>query len=101
MAHGGATISLLDVRDGMPRHDQRSVSRGWFSYAARLRGEGTEARRAWRHRYVRNLVLGDIVCAAVAGLAGYVVRFGPQSAAPHTSTWAAVATPLIWVVSML
>src|SRR5215212_9436737 len=92
---------MLDVRDGLRRHDQRSVTRGWYSYAARLRGEGTEARRAWRHSYVRRIIVGDIVCAALAGLAGYLVRFGAEAAAPHASTWAAIALPVIWVASML
>src|SRR3954453_15238648 len=92
---------MIDVRDGLPRHDQRSVTRGWYSYASRFRGEGTEARRAWRGAYVRRIILGDILCAAVAGFAGYLVRFGPEAAAPHSSTWAAVALPLIWVGAML
>src|SRR5215218_627846 len=98
---GGAQISMIDVRDGLRRHDQRSVTRGWYSYAARLRGEGTEARRAWRDAYVRRIVVSDIVCAALAGLARYLVRFGAEAAAPHASTWAAIALPVIWVDSML
>src|SRR4051812_33804005 len=92
---------MIDVRDGLPRHDQRSVTRGWYSYAARFRGEGTEARRAWRGAYVRRIILGDIVCAALAGFAGYLVRFGSQTTAAHASTWAAVALPVIWVGAML
>src|SRR3954451_16947079 len=96
-AHGGAQISLLDARDGTVRHDQRATSRGWYSYAAWFRGEGTEARRAWRAAYVRNIVLGDILCAAVARLAGYLVRFGSEGGATHASVWAAVLLPLIWV----
>src|SRR3954469_3164312 len=92
---------MIDVRDGLPSHDQRSVTRGWYSYAARFRGEGTEARRAWRGAYVRRVVLGDILCAAVAGFAGYLVRFGGETIAPHASTWAAITLPVIWVGAML
>src|SRR4051812_35553892 len=92
---------MIDVRDGLPRHDQRSVTRGWYSYASRFRGEGTEARRAWRGAYVRRIILGDIACAALAGFAGYMVRFGPEAAAPQASIWAAVALPVIWVGAML
>src|SRR3954452_6416725 len=90
LAHGGAHISMIDVRDGLPSHDQRSVTRGWYSYAARFRGEGTEARRAWRQAYVRRVVVGDILCAALAGAAGYLVRFGAEALTPHASTWAAL-----------
>jgi exopolysaccharide biosynthesis polyprenyl glycosylphosphotransferase len=93
---------LLGVHDASLRHGERSASRGWYSYAARFRGEGTEARRAWRREYVRRIVAGDVVCAALAGLAGYLVRFGAEAAAPpYASTWAALTLPLIWVGSML
>jgi exopolysaccharide biosynthesis polyprenyl glycosylphosphotransferase len=51
---------------------------------------------------VRRIVVGDLVCAGLAGLCGYVVRFsGEALAALHSSTWAALALPVIWVVSML
>src|SRR4051812_26751062 len=92
---------MIDVRDELPSHDQRSVTRGWYTYASRFRGEGTEARRAWRQAYVRRIIVGDVLSAALAGLAGYMVRFGPVSSASHASTWAALALPLIWVGSML
>ena len=93
---------MLDVRDGLPLHDQRSVTRGWYRYATRLRGEGTEARRAWRAAYVRRIVVGDILCATLAGLAGYLVRFAAEgSAPPYGSTGAALSLPVIWVGSML
>ncbi|MFD2092793.1 sugar transferase [Blastococcus deserti] len=48
------------------------------------------------------MVVGDVLCAALAGLAGYVVRFGPEGGAtPYASLWAALLLPLIWVGSML
>ena len=92
---------MLDGRGGSVRTTQRSATRGWSLLAGYLRGEGTEARRAWRGAYVRRIVLGDIAGAALAGFAGYLVRFGAGTPAAHASTWAAVALPLIWVGSML
>ncbi|TFV53839.1 sugar transferase [Blastococcus sp. TF02A-35] len=91
---------MLDVHDGRDRADARTIGRGWSSYASRFRGEGTEARRAWRGAYVRRIVVGDVACAAVAGAAGYLVRFGHQEAAA-ASLWAAFLLPVIWVGSML
>src|SRR5688500_14926588 len=63
---------MLDVFDGSVREYQPPTSRGWYSYAARFRGEGTAARRAWRGTYVRRIVVGDLMCAATAGLSGYL-----------------------------
>src|SRR5687767_2862216 len=92
---------MLDARDGSVRHDHRSAARGWSSYAARFRGEGTEARRAWRSAYVRRILIADVLCAALAGSAGFVVRFAPEGGATHASLWAALLLPVIWVGSML
>ena len=93
---------MIDVRDGLPSHDQRSVTRGWYSYSSRIRGEGTEARRAWRGHYVRRIVLGDVLLALGAGVAGYLIRFGSESgASAHASLWAAFLLPVIWIGSML
>ena len=93
---------MSEVQHGLgPNATFRGGSRGWYAFAARLRGEGTEARRAWQGAYVRRTVGGDIVCAALAGLAGYLVRFGGEAAGTHPSMWAALALPLIWVGSML
>jgi exopolysaccharide biosynthesis polyprenyl glycosylphosphotransferase len=102
LAHGGAAISSLDVRDASLRHDRLPTARGWYSYAARFRGEGTVARRAWRGAYVRRIVVADVMCAALAGAVGYFSRFGPDGeTTAHASSWAALAVPLIWVGSML
>jgi hypothetical protein len=102
LAHGGAEISQHDVRDGSLSIDQRVTARGWYSYAARFRGEGTVARRAWRADYVRRILLADVMCAALAGAAGYFSRFGSDGeTTPQASSWAALAMPLIWVGSML
>ncbi len=59
------------------------------------------ARRAWRARYVRRTVLVDAVAAGVAGLVGYLVRFGPGEAASHGSMWLAVLLPVAWLAAML
>jgi hypothetical protein len=60
------------------------------------------ARRAWRGGYVRRIVVADLVCAAGAGAAGYLTRFGPGGAiTPHASFWAALALPVIWIGAML
>jgi exopolysaccharide biosynthesis polyprenyl glycosylphosphotransferase len=66
-----------------------------------MRGEGTVARRAWRDAYVRRLVLGDGLCAAVAALTGYVGRFGAEAASGQASLWAAAVLPVVWIAAML
>jgi exopolysaccharide biosynthesis polyprenyl glycosylphosphotransferase len=46
--------------------------------------------------------VADILCAAIAGLSGYVVHFAGEAVeAPHASLWAALLLPVIWVGSML
>ncbi len=79
-----------------------TVDTGWSHFAPRLRGEGTVARRAWRHAYVRRAVLFDASSAAVAGVVGYLVRFGPdQAAVTSTSVWFGALLPVVWVAAML
>ncbi|MGY1805895.1 sugar transferase [Blastococcus sp. SYSU D00669] len=91
---------MLDVRDGSVRPQALSPGRGWYPFAARLRGEGTVARRAWRDRYVRNSVIGDAVCAGFAGAVGYLLRFGPVAEA-KVALAIALLLPLVWVAAML
>ena len=65
-------------------------------------GGGSPATRAWRARYVRRIVLGDAICAGVAGAGGYFVRFGTEGAsASAASVWVAGTLPLVWVLAML
>jgi exopolysaccharide biosynthesis polyprenyl glycosylphosphotransferase len=93
---------LLDIRDVPSRQSARPASRGWYSFATRFRGEGTVARRAWRTAYVRRTVVADLLCAAVAAVVGYLVRFGPEAgSATRASLWAVLLLPLIWVAVML
>jgi len=73
-------------------------------FASRLRGQGTDARRAWRGEYRRRIALTDLVAATVATAVSYWFHFGddapidgvPQSAA----RFLAFAMPLGWVALM-
>ena len=91
------------MRDASSSYDRQSSGRGWASYAARFRGEGTIARRAWRTAYVRRTVVADAACAGLAAFLGYLGRFGPAQADDpgHASVWAIFLLPVIWVASML
>src|SRR3954453_6407321 len=93
---------MLDVRDGTNGQAERPISRGWYSFAPRFRGEGTEARRAWRTAYVRRTVVADVLCAALAAVVGYIGRFGhPEEAPAQASLWVILLLPLVWVAVML
>src|SRR3954452_20430633 len=93
---------MLDVRDGTNGQAEGPINRGWYSFAPRFRGEGTEARRAWRAAYVRRTVVADALCAAVAAVVGYLGRFGHPEAAPaQASLWVILLLPLVWVADML
>lgn len=95
---------MLDVRDGVIRHipQQRDRRASWP--AARLRGEGTEARRAWRATYVRRLFAFDAVAALAAGAAGQAAEVGPVSLSVSSASspaWAMFVLPVLWVGAML
>src|SRR4051794_8706706 len=93
---------MLDVRDGTNGQAERPINRGWYSFAPRFRGEGTEARRAWRTTYVRRTLVADGLCAAAAALVGYLLRFGhPEEAPAQASLWVILLLPLVWVAVML
>ncbi|MGY1779792.1 sugar transferase [Geodermatophilus sp. SYSU D01036] len=84
------------------RPARQTAGAGWSLFASRLRGEGTVARRAWRSGYVRRAVAIDALCAGVAGLVGYGVRFGPDAAeVTHGSIWFGALLPVVWVTAML
>ncbi len=75
---------------------------GWSNFAVDLRGEGTEARRAWRFRYVRRAVFLDLLCASVAAGVGYVLWFDfLVPGEPHPPMWGTVLLPLLWLPTML
>src|SRR5687768_492737 len=66
-----------------------------------LRGAGTAARRAWRRVYVRRIVLGDGVSAAIAAAVGYLLRFGAGEGRPFPASLViAISLPLVWVFAM-
>ncbi|MGY1840835.1 MULTISPECIES: sugar transferase [unclassified Modestobacter] len=70
----------------------------------RFRGGGTAARRAWQPMYVRWVALGDVACALLASLVGYLVRFGPDAdelSAQHPSAWMVAVLPVVWAASLL
>src|SRR4051794_11755933 len=70
---------------------------------ARLRGQGTEARRAWQRVYVRRIAAVDLLCALAASLVGGLVRFGDGTGlkAPRPSLWMVVLLPVAWGLAML
>jgi exopolysaccharide biosynthesis polyprenyl glycosylphosphotransferase len=95
---------VLEERHDPLHQPQRTTSRWRLPAASRLRGEGTEARRAWRGTYVRRIVVLDVACAFVAAVLGYLARFGPDArtlTAEHPSVWMVVLLPVLWVASML
>src|SRR3954453_13046404 len=75
---------------------------GWARFAPTIRGEGTDARRAWQSSYVRRAVVFDAGCAAVAALVSYLLWYGvdPVSVS-HPPLWEVVALPLIWLPAMV
>ncbi|WP_104523568.1 sugar transferase [Blastococcus atacamensis] len=96
---------MLDVRsdEAVRLVPQQRNRRGSWS-AARLRGEGTEARRAWRADYVRRLVALDAGAAVVAGALGQLAEAQPVSGVlGGAGSLAAVIFlfPLLWVTAML
>jgi exopolysaccharide biosynthesis polyprenyl glycosylphosphotransferase len=84
--------------------EARVSQRRRFFSAARLRGEGTEARRAWRGAYVRRILLGDVIAGLIAATVGYLVKFGPRAgelSSAHAPLWAAALLPVVWVAGLV
>jgi len=105
-ARGCLGLSMLDVRDEVTRHmPQQRTGRASLSLsAARLRGEGTEARRAWRASYVRRVVVLDVLAALVASLVGQLIEVGATSgtfATAGSPLWTVVLLPVLWAGAML
>jgi exopolysaccharide biosynthesis polyprenyl glycosylphosphotransferase len=95
------TRSTTPGRTATPDPAFAAAARRWR--VGRTRGSGTEARRAWRARYVRSLVAADLLCAAVGAVVGHAVRFDPTVAGLVTAapTWSVLVLPFAWMVAML
>ncbi|WP_299954956.1 sugar transferase [uncultured Modestobacter sp.] len=92
-------MSLLDSTDEVAELRTDVVARRRFWSVARLRGEGTAARRAWRSTYVRRVVAGDAIVAVLAALVGRLVPdTGPLSMT--VDPWPVLIMPLVWVAAM-
>jgi exopolysaccharide biosynthesis polyprenyl glycosylphosphotransferase len=90
---------LLDVQGKAVRPVVDQGSRRPFWPVARLRGEGTTARRAWRGSYVRRVAALDAASALVAAVVGRLV---PDSG-PLAVTglpWLTLVMPVVWVGAM-
>ncbi|UOY04039.1 sugar transferase [Blastococcus sp. PRF04-17] len=96
---------MLDVRSGEAvRHIPQQRDRRATWSIARLRGEGTQARRAWRSKYVRRLYGVDALAAVVAGAVGQLVEVGPVGKSWSTElspAWAILVLPVLWLVAMV
>ena len=92
---------MLGVHTGSAAADR------WFGpFASRATsfGADTARGRAWRRSYVRRIVAGDALAAAVAGAVALLIRFGitPLEVADDpVSLVMAVALPVVWVTAML
>jgi exopolysaccharide biosynthesis polyprenyl glycosylphosphotransferase len=96
---------MLDVRsdETVRRIPQQRGRRASWS-AAPLRGEGTEARRTWRARYVRRVVALDVVAALVASFVAQVIEVGAGTgslASAGSPLWTVVLLPALWAGAML
>ncbi|MGY1740231.1 MULTISPECIES: sugar transferase [unclassified Blastococcus] len=65
--------------------------------------QAIDDRRRWQARYVRSIVVGDALCALLAGLIGYLIRFGDSSmlgSGPLEALIVALFLPFGWVLAM-
>jgi exopolysaccharide biosynthesis polyprenyl glycosylphosphotransferase len=59
-------------------------------------------RHAWRDAYVQRIAMTDALCAAVAGLVGYTLRFGTgEVPGGHADLWLMALLPFVWGFAML
>jgi exopolysaccharide biosynthesis polyprenyl glycosylphosphotransferase len=95
-------MSSSNVLDPSVPPARRSVE-GWYRFADNIAGEGTAARRAWRSGYVRRTVVLDALCAAAAGVLGWLFWFSWSGleAPPHPPFWIVAFVPLVWVPAMV
>jgi exopolysaccharide biosynthesis polyprenyl glycosylphosphotransferase len=96
-------MTLLDVRDRIAA-DRPQTQRFWRVFpAAKLRGEGTAARRAWRPAYVRRIVVLDALCAVFAAYVGFAAPVGHGVALKGIGAAIGFVTllPVVWVLAMM
>jgi exopolysaccharide biosynthesis polyprenyl glycosylphosphotransferase len=58
---------------------------------------------SWQQAYVVRMVAGDLLCATVGTVVGYLVRFGTDTDPIRERTppaWLAALLPLVWVLAM-
>ncbi|WP_097208670.1 sugar transferase [Geodermatophilus sabuli] len=92
-------MSVVRLQGASPPRHARN---GWSNFAADLRGEGTEARRAWQASYVRRAVVLDALCAAVAAVAGHLLWFDLIAPGdPRPPWWSLGSLPALWLPTML
>ncbi|CCG01375.1 sugar transferase [Blastococcus saxobsidens] len=70
-----------------------------------LGGPGAASQRtSWQGIYVRRILAGDALAGLTAAAAGYLIRFGPETATQGShaaSAWIAGLLPFVWVTAML
>ena len=95
---------MLDASDAtLGRAPEQRPRRASWS-VARLRGEGTRARRAWRTTYVRSVFAVDVVSALMAAIVAQYFEVGVGSGSFATAgspMWTVVILPFLWVGAML
>ncbi|MPQ97917.1 exopolysaccharide biosynthesis polyprenyl glycosylphosphotransferase [Modestobacter sp. I12A-02628] len=98
-----AALVATTTRDSGPRTRTLTQQRWRFIPVAKLRGEGTVARRAWRPAYVRRIVVADALCALIAAFVGYAAPVGHGVSARFMTATVLIIVllPLVWVGAML
>jgi exopolysaccharide biosynthesis polyprenyl glycosylphosphotransferase len=68
-----------------------------------MRRPASTDRSRWRADYVRSIVAGDLLCALVAGGAGYLARFGDDQLhgrGPSQAAMVVACLPIVWIAGM-
>src|SRR5919112_5571682 len=95
-------MSTVSVHGSRRPSSAPSPQDGWELFASGIRGDGTEARRAWRSRYVGRALALDAAVALLASLLGYWLWFEVIAAdGPRPPVWEALFLPVAWIPAML